>query len=423
MLSYPFLNSRYSGQLFLFFVACACNMTEIKLYGVAIGFFIICSLLQFKLAKVGFFPFNKGITHLFFIFLLFLFISMLISNFKNPNLLPDIDNFLKQPYLISISRFIELTLCLLFVSLYGYLREFEEQKVIDYFVFGNLIFIFLYLLFFILNKIFGWSIFFYDNFTRLKGFNCEGGPLGLYFAFILSLCLYYKKYFCAFFCLPVIFLAKSKAGYVCVIFFTFFLLLSKILGLSHRSKSFFRFGSGKNIITIIMLSVFLITPILYFGKRYIHHILYYENYLPERNHDVITGRVSGVCIGIKMIKQNPLFGIGLGNYPLLRNQPEYRGDFPVIRTWDITGLGGLATLLVENGFLGLLAFLFVVRRLFYNNNENLEKKMFYFLLFLVPFALGTQLYFIYPWVSMLFFLSFSKKRRIPKSCRLASNTT
>jgi len=42
-----------------------------------------------------------------------------------------------------------------------------------------------------------------------------------------------------------------------------------------------------------------------------------------------------------------LFGVGFGNYSLVRNNPNYRGVIPPTDEWDLTGLGGLATFALE----------------------------------------------------------------------------
>jgi hypothetical protein len=51
------------------------------------------------------------------------------------------------------------------------------------------------------------------------------------------------------------------------------------------------------------------------------------------------GRIVGAIIVPRMIAAHPLAGIGIGNYSLMRNDPEYLQGLPTVTDWDLPGLG------------------------------------------------------------------------------------
>ncbi len=62
----------------------------------------------------------------------------------------------------------------------------------------------------------------------------------------------------------------------------------------------------------------------------------------SRDFNLVAGRIAAMTIVPNMIRKHPWTGVGLGNYPLVRNNPMYRGRFPDIEIWDLPGLGLLA---------------------------------------------------------------------------------
>jgi hypothetical protein len=59
----------------------------------------------------------------------------------------------------------------------------------------------------------------------------------------------------------------------------------------------------------------------------------------SRDYNVVAGRIAAMTIVPNMIHEHPFTGVGLGNYPLVRNNPIFRGRFPDIEIWDLPGLG------------------------------------------------------------------------------------
>ena len=76
-------------------------------------------------------------------------------------------------------------------------------------------------------------------------------------------------------------------------------------------------------------------------------------YAVANPHDMafVAGRVSGKYILFEMVTKHPLIGIGLGNYPIMRNLDDYRSFFPIIDIYDATGLGGVQLTFIYPWFL------------------------------------------------------------------------
>ena len=66
--------------------------------------------------------------------------------------------------------------------------------------------------------------------------------------------------------------------------------------------------------------------------------------------NVVMGRISGAVLGPRMIAAHPLLGIGWGNYPLVRDDPQYRrGSAFALSSTDSPSLGPI-DYIVELGF-------------------------------------------------------------------------
>ena len=124
----------------------------------------------------------------------------------------------------------------------------------------------------------------------------------------------------------------------------------------------------------------------------------------ENDPNITMGRISGAFIGYNIIVDNPFFGVGLGNYSLVRNNPDYLGFFPPVELWDLTGLG-MYTIQVENGLLGMLAFIFCFRYFYTRLESSIAKSASLIPVICVLF--GTQFYFIYIWVILGFAIGIS----------------
>ena len=151
------------------------------------------------------------------------------------------------------------------------------------------------------------------------------------------------------------------------------------------------------------------------GSMYVNEIGKIEKSIKQRPNDpnLIMGRIPGVFITPKMVIDHPIFGIGTGNYPLLRNNREYRTIFPLpkkeIRIKDAHGFGGLIDVLVDNGILGILCF-FLIMWHRYKTLKRYQHLQLLLIGFLLLFCFGVQIYFLYPWI--LFGLILTKENSV-----------
>ena len=134
--------------------------------------------------------------------------------------------------------------------------------------------------------------------------------------------------------------------------------------------------------------------------------------IKERPSDpyLILGRVSGLYIVPVIVKQYPVLGIGIGNYPLLRNNKEIRKFFPLppkeMIDIDSHGLGGIVDVLVDMGLVGLLIFLSIIYLLYKDISRKKERGKILIFTFLCLFMFGVQLCFLYPWIFLGIILAY-----------------
>jgi O-antigen ligase len=117
------------------------------------------------------------------------------------------------------------------------------------------------------------------------------------------------------------------------------------------------------------------------------------------------GRKAGLYIAPRMFAQNPLLGVGIGNYPFLRN--EFANEVPVV--WHLDRPGNVfLEFLAETGILGLLAFsAFIVSTVVYvtrgSRHVRYDVGMFHGLsaaciVLLLDLGLSSSLYLPYVWL-------------------------
>jgi hypothetical protein len=113
--------------------------------------------------------------------------------------------------------------------------------------------------------------------------------------------------------------------------------------------------------------------------------------------NLVAGRVSALYIVPKMISAHPVTGIGLGNYPLMRNDPHYLGVLPAIpEVEDVGGIGipGIAAEIGIPATLWLLILLFMPYQVCRKSASILAVAAAF-----QPLAhtFAVQLTFFYPW--------------------------
>jgi hypothetical protein len=318
---------------------------------------------------------------------------------------------------ITLSRLVELFGCVflaLFIHNVLTINTVKFDKVflrtVDYFM---LLFFVFFAIMYVANIIGFENKFVHGNY-RLRGGFVEGGPFGLLVAYYIFLRVYLfgidkRK---SIFMILLTLMAKSKAS----IFFIFSVLVY------HQFLS--RNIKFKNII----LSVFLGSMLLFFAERYysfsdrmmdyVYSYQFAEELVETKGGDYnfSAGRMAGFHILPTMVRDNFLLGVGLGNYPLTRNNPKYLGFFPTVPIWDIHGFGGVFTILSELGIVGLLLFFRPFVILFKCSKQRVVKWMVG--LFILVQLFGVPTHFQYLWFLVGLMTAIDSKPEIIRSiCR------
>lgn len=378
---------------------------------VKLGFVKISELLLLLITP---FLVKKAINKFIFYFLVFFTIEAILGLIITSTHHFDIlgPSRFKAPYIITIARYFELisciSLCIITFRLFKNNAD-QSRTIIDYLVNLNILITVFFFLIYILVKIGLWpiqnSVVVYD-FNRLRGLYNEGGPFGLMLSFIFILTFFQEKTTSRFFkqlflFLVIAFCARSKAGILFVVIWI----------------ALFNFEIIKNKLRVLIFPIILVFLVgFYFlfinvSSMYVTELNRVKQSIKERPTDpnLILGRVSGSYIVPNMIKENPILGIGLGNYPLLRNNPEYRSFFPKppreVIDIDAHGFGGIIDILVEMGILGFFFFMFIVYGIYYEI-KNINKGIVLILGFLLIYCFGVQIYFLYPWVLLAVILAY-----------------
>jgi hypothetical protein len=236
-----------------------------------------------------------------------------------------------------------------------------------------------------------------DGVARICGFFIEGGPFGVYIAGVMVVQFirgYYLRYIGTRpFVLGMGFLgvafvgAQSKASVLLLIFLlVIYLLKIRRVGL-------------------VVLGLFAVVPLaatsnLAAGLNgYYHDYTNFEQSARERPDDygLLMGRLAASVLVPRMIKEYPAFGVGIGNYSLMRNDPTILKGLPRIDLWDLSGLGVLGYM-AELGIPLTLFFVYLYARPLM---AAWRRRPWLVLLCAYPLLaalFGVQLYFAYPWV-------------------------
>ncbi|MGJ8743438.1 hypothetical protein [Polaribacter sp.] len=404
------------STLFILFVVFCIQFTELKIDVIKLSELLLLLITPFLYFKN---KINKWSLYLLILFTLWLVISLAINPFRDFYLLTNV-SVLKKPYLISIGRYLELISCINLATLvYLFLKNKTKQQVqifIKYIFNFCLFFTIINTLIFALlkfNFILESNLLYYDHGIRLKGWYVEGGPYGLMVSFTFILTFFYKsKYHLLnrFFLIFVIFfLARSKAGIVLILTW-YVLMYYKIAYNKLRELNFIIIIIGGFLISLVIIKL---------GDGYIKDIVNVKREMKERPQDVnlVMGRIAGLFIFPNMVSHNPILGIGLGNYPIIRNNPEFLKFIPKSPPGktDAHGFGGLIQLLVDGGLVFLILFLLIVYKLYQKlkKKENGDEK--YLQIFLFFFVFGVQIYFLYPWVLIGISIYYSQNHNNEKN--------
>ena len=358
---------------------------------VKVSIFKISEILLLIYGIVNFNRFHKITRQFLWVFVIFL----LITFAHNPFMEFDTKvakNFLQMPYWCSVGRFVELFCGLSFMELVmAFFRRNSFLHSINTIFRLNFYFCVVFLGIYLLGLLhIVEDVDVHGQLGRMTGLFNEGGPFGLLIALIIVLSFLFRRprmeITLLFVCL---FLSVSKAGAMLLLIFGMY----KFVTLARRTRKY-------KMIAIVAF-IPMVALVFWLGSLLIkqysaswsdQHAAYKYAKNNKQDFSFNAGRISGFYIGTEMLKKNPVEGIGLGNYPILRNRPEYRTFFPKIPIYDAMGFGGLADILVQQGIIGLILFLYMIRICYQRSREST-----YLLLFLAVFMCGVQLTFVYPW--------------------------
>ncbi|MBJ6123331.1 hypothetical protein [Sphingomonas mollis] len=234
---------------------------------------------------------------------------------------------------------------------------------------------------------------------RVRGFFNEGGPLGVYLAggalvqYIRGPMLHYISRGSYRASMAIIVLAvvgsQSKAAVLVI------LLLASLGFLQQRRAS------------LIFVAVALILPIAIASNLveglngYYSNLVNFRSEAYERSTDgnLVNGRLMGSVLLPRIVEAHPILGVGIGNYSLVRNDPDILLGLPRTEVWDLHGLGLLGYL----AELGIPMTIFVLYIYAYPLLMALRSRAWIFLLSAYPLLaalFGVQLNFAYPWIVM-----------------------
>jgi len=403
----------YKSELWVVLLCTAClQLPDLKIAGLQLAEIIMLLLLPFVIKQI----FKSKTTICFLLYYVLFFLKTLVFNHFTVFYINDEQlAFLKHPGFISLARLVEMFACISFCSLI--VNVFISSKnpynllkgilFIQIMVLG-LIYISIYLMYsaHLLSTSNYDNLIVYDSSEggmvyRLKGFFVEGGPFGLFYAFLFTICVaFYKKLnltpWYLILCIVPILFAQSKAGYMMV-------LLNGGLFLASKVKMLFKSYLARfSLYAIIVVGLTLGTVVVL--QMYIASLSDIEertaNFAPgEIDPNFMMGRISATVIVPNMIRSQYLQGIGWGNYPLTRNNPAYREFMPEIPVsmWDATGLGGILDMLLEAGVILFVFYAMLYTRIIMIIKKKLPQSNYLVLALIGPLLLGVAIYFFYTW--------------------------
>jgi hypothetical protein len=410
------MNSIYKILFYLIIILLPFN--ALKVNSIRLLELVLVISLFFQI--INFFSIKNNYLHKYLLLLMFTPFSLFFLSFLNIGqpIFLDLDlnlySFINKPIPLIISRFIQLTLCISFVTLFLKIVKNLNELIIKI---NNIIKIIssicvLFIISYFLEE-FGLydSPFVYSYNNRLKGGMIEGGPLGLFLSSIVLLIFFLKNFriknnYSLIIILFTIGLTQSKAGMLSLlIIFTlyFFSHVYNKIGIKFKIISLPPF-----VFFFTMVSIYLYNKLY----MYVDYFININTYLQAGAWS--TGRGTAFYILPKIFYDNLLFGVGLGHYSLVRNNPDYRTFIPYVEGWDKSGLG-FFDIFAENGLIGvaivLFMYLYFIFKFYKIKIKNIKIDYWFALFPLIFQFLGVQIYFLYHWVifSIVIYLANKEK--------------
>jgi hypothetical protein len=265
------------------------------------------------------------------------------------------DSVLKKPILVTVARCVEMFLDV-FYMLYLATLFREDEKIC---IFGAKTFYWTAIagcvysfVTYPLKVMFDITSGTYGNLNRLRGFNNEGGSFGLYLmsACVLAFAMYRQNWlsrkqfqFGMAILITGIIGSQSKSTFIAV----------GLLGVINMTW-FHRGWKRWTMIAGMFAGLVAVGSVLNFPALLNAYIRGSETYQEMSNlraddGNFVMGRVAGAVLAPRMIATRPVLGIGWGNYPLVRDDRDYRqGTAFAITSTDAPGLG-IVDYIVELG--------------------------------------------------------------------------
>ncbi|HEY1203923.1 MAG: O-antigen ligase family protein [Bryobacteraceae bacterium] len=319
---------------------------------------------------------------------------------------------LKQPLWISLSRIFELFLVAYFMLRVARTLRLQPalfRLALDAYVWAGTVSACVSTAAWALVRASGHATFaVYGPDQRVRGFFNEGGPYGIFLVSVAAVLLLRARVFRPLYpalrwpilavLAAALALSQSKAG------------LLVALGLCGVAMLFSGSRVQKIALALVCALVLIASLSLAGGKvfGYFYAYLNLEEAMAYRPDDpsLIMGRIAASAIVPRMIAAHPLLGIGVGNYSLMRNDPEYLQSLPPVSEWDLPGMGLLGSA-AEFGIPLTLFLLALLLRPLARSRKMGQPAVLAVAASFQPlaFLLGVNLNFFYPWLVAAFVMA------------------
>jgi hypothetical protein len=252
------------------------------------------------------------------------------------------------------------------------------------------------------------SFFVYGADQRVRGFFNEGGPYGIFLVSVAVVVLLRAHFFAPVFpalrwpvlgvLTAALALSQSKAA---------LLVATGLCGVA----VWFAGRRLQKVAVALVCALVLTTALSLFGGKvfgYFYAYLNLEEAMAYRPDDpsLIMGRIAASVIVPRMIAAHPVLGIGVGNYSLMRNDPEYLQSLPPVSEWDLPGMGLFGSAAEFGIPLTLFLLALLLRPLSLTRTMGRPAVVALAASFQpLAFLLGVNLNFFYPWLVAAFVLA------------------
>ncbi|HWQ53423.1 MAG TPA: O-antigen ligase family protein [Bryobacteraceae bacterium] len=346
-------------------------------------------------------------------YVLFLGLCVLVSglslrlSFHPP---PDI-SWLKRPGLLSLSRIFELLLAAYFmIAIAETLRRRPAlfRMVADAYAFAATLGACGSIVAWVLFRVAGIPSFpIYGADSRVRGLFNEGGPYGIFLVSAVVVVLLrihvvrpvygFVHKTAVIILLAALLLSGSKVGLLAAMGLCALALLSG--------------GRRRMLVLAVVLALIVTVFVTRFQGSLFGYLYAYLNfdeayyYRPD-DPSLIMGRIAAMLIVPRIISAHPLLGIGVGNYSLMRNDPDYLQGLPPVDEWDLAGMGLLGSAAEFGIPLTLFLFVLLVQPLLHTQRRKAPLILTLAAGFQpIAFLLGVNLNFFYPWLVAALVLS------------------